>query len=294
MASPPGSEGAAGALATQGGVACPVCRAVARPRIDLGDYRLFHCAGCGCWSSDARARGARTSFVPDAYFAHAAADRARWEALLRRVRFDPARPARVLDVGCGEGDFLRHVGQRAPATQRSGIELDAERAAAARRADPDARIATGPAGDALAQLDGDFDLITLWDVFEHLDDPAAVLRALAARLAPGGALFVQTIHEDSLVPRVGRALYSASGGRVRGPARRTHEPHHLVFFSRAGLRHLAGQASLAIREQWFDRLARDRMDGSAALTAATALVLALENACGNGLFINVLLARLPP
>ena len=121
-----------------------------------------------------------------------------------------------------------------------------------------------------------------------------MLRALAARLAPGGALFVQTIHEDSLVPRVGRALYSASGGRVRGPARRTHEPHHLVFFSRAGLRHLAGQASLAIREQWFDRLARDRMDGSAALTAATALVLALENACGNGLFINVLLARLPP
>jgi hypothetical protein len=71
--------------------ACPVCRAPAQPRIDLGDYRLFACARCGCWSSDALVRGARTSFVPDAYFANAAADRTRLEDLLRRARLDPSR-----------------------------------------------------------------------------------------------------------------------------------------------------------------------------------------------------------
>jgi len=279
------------ALTTEGGSACPACRAPARPRIDLGDYRLFACARCGCWSSDALVRGARTSFEPDAYFAHAEADRARWDDLLRRVRLEASRCARVLDVGCGGGDFLRWLAARAPATERCGIELDPIRAERARAADPQAHVAAGSVVDALAAVPGAFDLITLWDVFEHLPDPAAALDALAGRLAPGGALFVQTIHEQSLVPRIGRALYVASAGRLRGPARRTHEPHHLVFFSRAGLRALADRAGLAIRAQWPDRLARARMDGGRALVAATAAALAIENALGNGLFVNALFER---
>lgn len=278
-------------LTTLGGSACPVCRAAARPRIDLGDFRLFHCARCGCWSSDALARGARTSFEPHAYFANADADRARWDDLLRRVQPDGSPPVRALDVGCGRGDFLRFVGGRAPSAERFGIELDPARAQDARSADPSARIAVGPVATALAELPGRFDLITLWDAFEHLADPAFDLCALSARLAPGGALFVQTIHEDSVVPRLGRALYAASAGRWRGPARRTHEAHHLVFFSRSGLHRLADQAGLAIRELWFDRLASQRMDGGRALVAATAALLAVENALGNGLFVNVLLER---
>jgi 2-polyprenyl-3-methyl-5-hydroxy-6-metoxy-1,4-benzoquinol methylase len=289
-------------LTTRGGRACPVCGAAARPRVDAGDFSLFACSACGCWSSDALVRGARTSFEPDAYFANAGADRERWEDLLERARGGPlgdrsqrsasaAAPLRVLDVGCGRGDFLRFVAAREPASRRSGIEPDAERAAAARSADPAATIATGTVAEALEALSGEFDLVTLWDVFEHLDDPAGALRALAARLAPGGLVFVQTIHEDSIVPRLGRALYAATGGRWRAPARRTHEPHHLVFFSRRGLRALAERSGLRVRAEWFDRLAQSRMDGNRAVAAATAAVLAAENALGNGLFLNLLLEK---
>lgn len=272
---------------------CPACRGAARPRIDLGDFRLHACATCGCWSSDAFARGARTSFEPHAYFANADADVARWRDLLHRARVDASARVRVLDVGCGRGDFLGFVGRCIPGSRRSGIEVDTERARDARRTDPEATVVTGAVEEALADLRGDFDLITLWDVFEHLADPGRALRALAARLTPGGCVFVQTIHEQSLVPRLGRGLYRASGGRWRGPARRTHEAHHLVFFSLDGLRRLADQAGLSVREQWFDRLVRARMDGSGPLTALTAAALAVENALGNGLFVNLLLERGP-
>lgn len=278
-------------LTTQGGDACPVCRGPARPRIDLGDYRLFGCEGCGSWSSDALARAARTSFDPDAYFANADTDRERWQDLLRRASAVRALEGRVLDVGCGRGNFLRFVASAHPRLQRSGIELDPLRAAEARVADAEARIETGDAAAALAALPGAFDLITLWDVFEHVVDPRAVLCSLAARLAPGGLLFVQTIHEHSIVPALGRGLYAVTGGRLRGPARRTHEAHHLVFFSRDGLAQLADAADLAIRECWFDRLALARMDGPRVVTAATAALLAIENALGNGLFVNLLLER---
>jgi len=280
-------------LTTQGGDACPVCRAVAQPRVDLGDYRLFRCRRCESWSSDALARGAQTSFEPDAYFANADTDQMRWEDLLGRARIDRAGAARILDVGCGRGDFLRFLGRHGSPSERCGIEVDPVRAAAARAADPAAHIATGAVSEALADLAGAFDLITLWDVFEHLVDPRAVLHALAARLAPEGQLFLQTIHEHSVVPTLGRALYAASAGRISGPVRRTHEPHHLVFFSRRGLENLADEAGLRIRELWFDRLAMARMDGSRALTAATAALLAVENALGNGLFVNLLLEKKP-
>ena len=73
------------------------------------------------------------------------------------------------------------------------------------------------------------------------------------------------------------------------PMRRTHEPHHLVFFSRDGLDLAAERAGLQIRDQWHDRLARGRMDGHPVVTALTSLLLRAENALGNGLFVNLIL-----
>jgi 2-polyprenyl-3-methyl-5-hydroxy-6-metoxy-1,4-benzoquinol methylase len=197
----------------------------------------------------------------------------------------------ALDVGCGTGGFLAWLAERLPACRRAGIELDPERAARARARDPGAVIAAGDAADALARIDGRFDLVTLWDVFEHLADPVACLRALRERLAPQGAIYVQTIHEASLLPTLGRLAHRLSGGRLTHPARRTHEAHHLVFFTRAALEVAAERAGLRLRALWFDRLARRRMDGPPLVTAAAAALLAIENALGNGLFVNLLLAR---
>ncbi|MFN8641684.1 MAG: class I SAM-dependent methyltransferase [Candidatus Binatia bacterium] len=285
------SERAHARLTTEGGRLCPVCREPARRAIDVDDYALFACPACGCWSSDALVRGAATSFVPAQYFGNAALDRPKWDDLRRRI--GPRPLAGALDVGCGTGHFLAYLHAQYPAARLVGIELDPERAARARALVPAAAVHVGDAAGVLDRLDARFDLITLWDVFEHLPDPVAVLQALASRLAPDGRLFVQTIHERSLVPAAGRWLYRLSGGRLRYPARRTHEAHHVVFFTRAGLARAAAAAGLAIERLWFDRLARQRMDGGALLTTATALLLSAENAFGNGLFVNVVLTPAP-
>ena len=275
-------------FSTAGGSLCPACTGNTAPAADAGAFTLYACANCGSWSSDALVRGATTSFTPSGYFDHASADRPRWRDLLART--GSARRT-LLDVGCGTGAFLSFARTQLPASSLAGIELDAERAKLARQANPDATIHVGDAAVVSESLSGAFDLITLWDVLEHVPEPGRLIRALAARLAPGGLLFVQTIHEASLLPRLGRLSYSLTGGRFKAGIRRTHDAHHLVFFTQAGLGQLAASGGLAVQSTWFDRLALARMDGSPLLTWPAAALMRVENAWGNGLFVNALLAR---
>jgi len=275
-------------LSTEGGRSCPVCGEQAAPDIELSDYRLFRCRGCGCWSSDALVRGASTSFEPGRYFGNVEADRGKWEKLFARLERQGGRVRSALDVGCGTGGFLAFLAERLPGARREGIELDAQRAAQARERNPTARIHAGDALGVLNGLEGAFDLVTLWDVFEHIPAPVRLLGALGRVLAPNGVIYVQTIHERSVLPTLGRWSHRLSGGRISYPVRRTHEAHHLVFFTHRGLALAADRAGLRIREFWFDRLARERMDGHPVVTGATALLLTLENAFGNGLFVNLI------
>jgi 2-polyprenyl-3-methyl-5-hydroxy-6-metoxy-1,4-benzoquinol methylase len=280
-------------LATRGGRECPVCGHAVADAVDLGDYQLFRCPQCRCWSSNALLRDAATSFAPSDYFEHAGADRDKWETLVARLRGRPA-PRRVLDVGCGTGVFLEFMGRTFAGLHREGVELDPGRAAQARARNAGATIHVGDAWEVLRGLSGPFDVVTLWDVFEHVTAPRELLAELARVLGPDGVIYVQTIHERSLLPLVGRLAFALSGGRLRYPVRRTHDAHHLVFFTIAGLRRLADGAGLRIRDTWYDRLARQRMDGHPVVTALASLALRVENALGGGLFVNVLLAPHPP
>jgi SAM-dependent methyltransferase len=111
-----------------------------------------------------------------------------------------ARPqGRVLDVGCGTGFLLEQLAQRG--FSGVGIDLSPESIAHARErleelgaADRlDARL-----GSAYEPPEGEFDLITVTDVLEHLEDPRRCLQALRERLAPAGLLVVSTPNRRSL------------------------------------------------------------------------------------------------
>jgi 2-polyprenyl-3-methyl-5-hydroxy-6-metoxy-1,4-benzoquinol methylase len=284
-------ESKAESFTTQGGERCPVCNDSTTPGAELPDYRLYCCDHCGCWSSDALVRGAEPSFETLDYFGNAELDREKWQALLERMQEEGKELHSVLDVGCGTGAFLAYVGSQRPDCHREGIEIDPGRAQQSRERNPGVPIHEGDASQSLAAASRSFDLITLWDVFEHVPEPAKLLEQLAGSLADDGIIHIVTIHERSLMPTLGRLSYALSGGRLTYPIRRTHEPHHLTFFTHKGLEIAAERAGLRIRDRWFDRLLRGRMDGNPLVTALTALLLRIENAFGNGLFVNLILEK---
>jgi SAM-dependent methyltransferase len=95
------------------------------------------------------------------------------------------RPGSVLEVGCGTGLMLaafRRRGWRVLGTERS------EEAAEHGRRTLGLDIVSGDL--ALLPQDARFDLIVLFQVLEHMDDPISVLTECASRLGPGGKVVV--------------------------------------------------------------------------------------------------------
>jgi 2-polyprenyl-6-hydroxyphenyl methylase/3-demethylubiquinone-9 3-methyltransferase len=108
----------------------------------------------------------------------------------------PLRGARVLDVGCG-GGLLSEAMAKAGA-EVTAIDLAADLVKVARLHALESGVAVDyrvqPVESLAGELPGAFDAVTCMEMLEHVPDPAAILRACAALLRPGGRLFVSTIN----------------------------------------------------------------------------------------------------
>jgi 2-polyprenyl-3-methyl-5-hydroxy-6-metoxy-1,4-benzoquinol methylase len=141
------------------------------------------------------------------------------DRVLQRWRIAKAAPfiprgARVLDVGCADGALFRALGDRIA----GGIGIDP--ALATESHDGPVRLLRGVFPDDL-RADGQFDVITMLAVFEHLDDAAQrkAAAACATLLRPGGRV-VLTVPE----PAVDRIVhFLARLGILAGMA--MHEHH---------------------------------------------------------------------
>jgi SAM-dependent methyltransferase len=103
---------------------------------------------------------------------------------VRHLRFLPGKP-RLLDVGCGEGDFLAEM--QALGWEAEGIEPSADAVAIARRRG--VRVAPGGLEDVSLD-EAAFDAITFRLVFEALRNPVAALLTCRRALRPGGILWI--------------------------------------------------------------------------------------------------------
>jgi 2-polyprenyl-3-methyl-5-hydroxy-6-metoxy-1,4-benzoquinol methylase len=135
---------------------------------------------------------------------------------------------RLLDVGCGNGEFL--VRMRAAGWSVAGIEPDPRARSHAVAAGLDVR--EGPSV-AEAFPHEHFDAVTLNHVLEHLYDPLAVLKACTRAVRPGGTVWVAVPNATGLgLGRFGIHWYQLD------------PPRHIVLFTIGALRALFVEAGL--------------------------------------------------
>lgn len=110
--------------------------------------------------------------------------------VLRNGRTPPGIPrGRLLDIGCSSGEYLARL--NGLGWDVSGIEYDPDAARHAREV-LKLDVRTGRAEEALPSYPpASFDLVTMWHVLEHLQDPALVLSEVRRVLKPGGRLIAE-------------------------------------------------------------------------------------------------------
>lgn len=219
---------------------CPVCGAADHAVLyDLPNGVIRRCAECRTVSRENLVAGAASeelyeddSYLDTPYFDALKVGAPRsgepWN-VYRRVldHLGSSIPGgRLLDVGCSYGAFLELARERG--FEVAGVELSKKASRYARR-ERDLEIFTGTLEEASFE-DGAFDVVTLWDLIEHLDRPVDTLREVHRVLAPGGCLVIFTINQRSLINRLGDGLYRATLGRLEKVMVLLYDIHHNVFF----------------------------------------------------------------
>jgi SAM-dependent methyltransferase len=108
------------------------------------------------------------------------------DLIRREVRPQPG--ARILELGCGTG---HNFAMLAEFGEVDGLELDAEARALSEKRLGRA-VMSAPLPELAGVADRHYDLIGAFDVIEHIEDDAAALNSIAAKLKPGGK-FVITV-----------------------------------------------------------------------------------------------------
>lgn len=104
---------------------------------------------------------------------------------------------KVLDYGCANGVFLKYLkGQGYKAANIFGADIGEDMLETARSFTPNVCN--------IDRLTGKYDLITLWNVIEHIHEPRAIVGKLRDLLSVGGEVFIETPVYGELAKTMGK------------------------------------------------------------------------------------------
>ena len=109
-------------------------------------------------------------------------------------RYHGPENGRLLEIGCGDGDFLAQA--EAEGWRVTGIEYSAAACEKARQRLKSSDVRCGELADA-GLAAGQFDLCVISDVLQNVRSPLSLLEEIHRVLKPGGTLFVATPSMDS-------------------------------------------------------------------------------------------------
>jgi SAM-dependent methyltransferase len=148
----------------------------------------------------------------------------------------PGQGRRLLDVGCGDGTFLRAA--RDNGWKPLGTELNP---------DPARRLGF----EVFSSLDecasrGPFSCVTLWHSLEHMSDPQAVIAKIRRLVANDGVVFIAVPDFDGLQSRAFRASWL-----------HLDVPRHLYHFTATSLDRVLSQTEFTPVAHWHQEFEYD-------------------------------------
>lgn len=224
--------------------ACPLCAGKSgKPYLSYEKYELYECAGCRLVSPNIKfdRLGDAEVYDDDAYVKDTVREIVdtyeyrkqtyapeRLKYIEEKIPDLPRNRMNVLDVGCGPGyfiDYLKDCG-----IPNKGLELAHFLVDICKKRGlnvEDAKLEHEP--------DASYNIVTMFDVLEHLTEPSDLFRDLNRVLMPGGYVLAYTPHIHSLA-------YLLMGGMQN-----TLLPfQHVGFYDERSLAYLASRTGFSI------------------------------------------------
>jgi ubiquinone/menaquinone biosynthesis C-methylase UbiE len=228
------------------------------PTIEVGStpFVLAICESCGTetWASSASDDAPDVSVYWEGYKAAVDLSADVRDAFGQRYKraFDLTAeligdPHTCLDIGGGSGNFaLWAEGERSLWTLTTDVDRSAIELARSRG------VRATTSAETVLELDGRaVDVVTLWDVIEHVSDPRELLEQTQLALRPGGALIIETPDASFVGRKLARVLIRVTRRRIdiTGPL---YYWEHKIYYTEAGLRQLCEQygMTVAVCERW--------------------------------------------
>jgi 2-polyprenyl-3-methyl-5-hydroxy-6-metoxy-1,4-benzoquinol methylase len=196
--------------------------------------------------------------------------------VLDKLRAELPSRARVLDIGAGTGDFLRHSARHFSISAVEPSPFLAERI----RHRISCPVFVGPFEDYEGSESAD--ALVLMDIIEHSADPRRLLQKAYETLRPGGILAITTVDSGSLLYRLGPAVWRLSGALSTAGyvLQRIFCYQHNWYFNRAVLRAIVEEAGFRITEQRGFEFPLRRLKESVVILAGLRVLYAMHAVLG--------------
>ena len=150
----------------------------------------------------------------------------------------------ILDVGCATGVFLNIAKKRG--WEVYGIDISKYAVDYAKK-NFKIRARAGELNKTSYKNEF-FDVITLWDSIEHINNPIKVIKVVKKILKKQGILFISTINESSLMNKAADIIYKFSFGVIKKPIELLHPRQHITHFSDRTLKNMLEKEGFEIIE----------------------------------------------
>lgn len=219
-----------------GDIQCPVCSECLEvsPFEGFRDYNLFLCRKCDLVFSHPM------QTIRSDVFSRMYEDRGFYLGFATSLGIGHKRffqkykpPLKVLDVGCSVGLFpfmCQNKGFKV-----TGIEVDKKAVSLGRSLFPNVCLHTGDLTDFMKDESSEkFDIVTLFEVIEHIESPCKMLSMCCKALKPRGKVII-FVPNRLRTPKLYREMVDSG---VDAP------PHHLTKWSKKALKNLMNKAGL--------------------------------------------------
>ena len=235
-------------------LSCPVCSCTGEHYRKLKELTLWYCKHCTHRFTDVDSINSKEQYSEEYYeqkhsnwFNHP--NLSLFDYVYSQIKSLGHKDPSVLDVGCGNGDFLRYLQRKSNHLQLYGIDYHYNK--------PHKGIKFFCGDIFNTDFDEKFDVIVNLAVIEHVWDIKSYMQRLSQLCNDDGLVITMTVNDNSLVYIASRMMYSIG---LKTPMERLYEKHHLNHFSSSSLEYLHMHAGLDVTDRYLTQLPLKMVD----------------------------------